>query len=196
MTDSTDNPWTVRSSRPIYANPWIAVTEHQVLTPAGKPGIYGTVHYRNLALAALPIDAEGMTWLVGQYRFPLSAYSWEVPEGGGRFDRPPLDEIQRELAEECGLAAARWQRLLTIHLSNSVSDEIGHGYLAWELSPAAGEPDETERLSLRRVPFAEAYAMASEGAITDSLSVALIFRARLLALEGRLPDPVGPLLAR
>lgn len=196
MTDSTDNPWTTLASRPIYSNPWIAVTEHQVLTPAGKPGIYGTVHYRNRALAALPIDQEGMTWLVGQYRFPLEAYSWEVPEGGGRLDRPPLDEIQRELAEECRLAARHWLKILTLHLSNSVSDELGHGYLAWGLSPTAGEPDETERLSLRRLPFAEAYAMAAEGAITDSLSVALIFRARLLALEGRLPDEIGALLAR
>lgn len=193
-TSKTGNPWTVLLSKPIYENPWIAVTEHDVLNPAGKPGIYGVVHMKSVATGILPIDHEGHTLLVGQYRFPLKSYSWEIPEGGGKLGVDPLESAQRELAEETGLTARQWLPLATLHLSNSVTDEAAYGFLAWDLEEGIAAPEETEELQVRRVPFAEAFAMAMGGRITDSLAVTLILKARLLAQAGALPKEVARFL--
>jgi len=193
-TSKTGNPWTVLLSKPIYENPWIAVTEHDVLNPAGKPSIYGVVHMKSVATGILPIDHEGHTLLVGQYRFPLKSYSWEIPEGGGKLGVDPLESAQRELAEETGLTARQWLPLATLHLSNSVTDEAAYGFLAWDLEEGIAAPEETEELQVRRVPFAEAFAMAMGGRITDSLAVTLILKARLLAQAGALPKEVARFL--
>lgn len=193
-TSKTGNPWTVLLSKPIYDNPWIAVTEHDVLTPAGKPGIYGVVHMKSVATGILPIDEQGNTLLVGQYRFPLKAYSWEIPEGGGKPGVPPVESAQRELAEETGLNARYWHPLATLHLSNSVTDEVAYGFLAWDLEEGIASPDDTEELQIRRVPFSEAFAMAMDGRITDALAVTLILKARLLAQAGALPAEVAHFL--
>ncbi len=177
----TENPWQTLSSRLIYDNPWITVREDQVIDPSGKPGIYGVVHYKNLALGAIPIDEEGYTYLVGQYRYPLNLYSWEIPEGGGKIGVDPLAEIQRELWEETGLRARCWKLLLRMHLSNSVSDELALIYLAWGLEPGKAQPESTERLSHLRLPLYEAIEWVHAGKITDSLSVAgLLYVENLL----------------
>ncbi|MCS7153383.1 MAG: NUDIX hydrolase [Bacteroidia bacterium] len=177
-----ENPWQTLSSRLIYENPWIALREDKVIDPSGKPGIYGVIHYKNLALGVIPIDAEGFTYLVGQYRYPLGQYSWEIPEGGGRLDRDPLTEIQRELLEETGLTARCWQLLLRMHLSNSVSDELALIYLAWDLSVGIARPESTEKLQVLRLPLMEAIEWVHRGKITDSLSVAgLLYVESLLA---------------
>jgi 8-oxo-dGTP pyrophosphatase MutT (NUDIX family) len=145
-TPSEKNPWTTLSSELKYDNPWIAVTEHQVLTPAQSPGIYGTVHFKNIAIGIVPIDANGFTWLVGQYRYPLKAYSWEIPEGGGKLHEPPLQSAKRELKEETGLEAGHWEQILEMHLSNSATDERAVVYLATDLSEGPSCPEETEDL--------------------------------------------------
>lgn len=196
MPDKTGNPWTILCTRPIYENPWIRVVEHDVLNPKGKPGIYGVVHHHHIATGVIPIDADGCITLVGQYRFPLKRYSWEIPEGGGKAGVPPLESAQRELLEETGLTARHWQPLLTMHLSNSVTDEVAHTFLAWDLEQGIAEPEDTEELQLRRVPFREAYAMAMHGDITDAMAVASLMKARLLALEGALPDRLAALLLK
>ncbi|MCS6790704.1 MAG: NUDIX hydrolase [Bacteroidia bacterium] len=165
-------PWQVLSSRPVYDNPWIAVREDSVINPSGHPGIYGVVHFKNRALGVIPIDAEGYTYLVGQYRYPLDLYSWEIPEGGGKLSADPLSEIQRELLEETGLEARQWKLLLRMHLSNSVSDEEALVYLAWDLVQQKPMPEPTELLQVRRLPLSAAIRMVHEGIITDSLSVA------------------------
>ncbi|MCE3008527.1 MAG: NUDIX hydrolase [Bacteroidetes bacterium] len=180
------NPWQTLSSRVAYENPWIQLTEHQVLNPAGKPGIYGTVHFKNLAIGIIPLDAAGYTWLVGQYRYPLGQYSWEIPEGGGPMGISPEESARRELKEETGLEAQNLQLLVTTHLSNSVSDEVGYVYLATGLTEGSWAPEETEVLQLRRLPFEEAYQMVLRAEITDSLAVAGILRLKLLLLEGSL----------
>lgn len=196
MTDANAeaNPWTVLESRDIYENPWMRVVEHQVLTPAGKPGIYGVVHPINLATGVLPLHDDGTVTLVGQYRFPLGLYSWEMPEGGGAPDVDPLISAQRELAEETGLIARRWLPLQKLHLSNCITDETAHLYLAWELEQGKDNPDDTERLAIRRLPFARALAMAMDGKITDAMTVAALFKCRLLAATGRLPAEIAGLL--
>lgn len=166
-----DNPWQTRQSRVVYDNPWIRVREDEVIRPDGLPGIYGVVHYHNLAIAVLPIDDEGYTYLVGQYRYVLDVYSWEIPEGGCLPGEDPLAAAQRELLEETGLRAAHYELLGRTHLSNSVGDELGLYYLATELTQGLAEPEGTEQLQIRRLPFEEALAMVWRGEITDALTV-------------------------
>ena len=188
------DPWTRQGSRLLYDNPWIRVSEHQVLNPAGNPGIYGTVHFHNRAIGVVPIDRDGTTILVGQYRFPLGCYSWEIPEGGGKLADAPQDAAARELLEETGLLARCWRDIVRLDLSNSVSDELALGYVAWDLEQRDAAPDDTEELALRRLPIAEAYRMARDGEIGDALSVACLLQLRVLALDGMLPEELMRLL--
>ncbi len=184
MPEPTANPWQTLSSTPVYDNPWIAVTEHRVIKPSGGEGIYGVVHFKNRAIGILPLDDEGHTWLVGQYRYTLKLYSWEIPEGGGRLDEEPLEAAQRELREETGMEAEHWQEILRMHLSNSVTDELAIVYLARGLRQGIAEPEDTEQLHVRRVPLEEAYQMVCRGEITDAISVAAILRVKLMIQEG------------
>jgi len=178
------NPWTTLESRKIYENNWIGLTEHDVINPSGGKGIYGQVHFKNLAIGILPLDEERNTWLVGQYRYPLNAYSWEIPEGGGPLHLPALDSAKRELLEETGLTASHWQQIQQMHLSNSVSDELAIIYIATGLTEGESKPEETEQLRIRKLPFEEAYQMVLLGEITDSISVAAILKTKILLDEG------------
>ena len=180
------NPWKVLSQKQIYDNPWIGVTEFDVINPGGGKGIYGKVHYKGLAIGVIPIDHEGYIWLVGQYRFVLDQYSWEIPEGGGGLEVSPVESAQRELREETGLVATEWTFLLEMHLSNSVSDERALVYLARGLEQHEAMPEETEQLMVRRVPLGEAYEMVERGEITDSMSVAGILKVKLMTVTGQL----------
>jgi len=186
MPNSEENPWQIVSEKIPYDNPWIRVTEYQVINPSGNPGIYGKVHFKGFAIGVLPLDEHLNTYLVGQYRFPLNQYSWELPEGGGALDVDPLDSARRELLEETGLKADHWQELQRMHLSNSVTDELCIVYLARGLHQFESEPEETEQLVVRKLPFEEVYQMVANGQITDSVTVAAVLRARVLQLEGKL----------
>lgn len=181
---TTNNPWQTLSSTRIYDNAWIAVSHDEVLRPDGQPGIYGTVHFKHLALGAVVLDDERHTWLVGQYRYPLRRYSWEIPEGGGSAVESPLSGIQRELREETGISAREWREILRLDLSNSVTDEQAIVYLATGLSFGEPEPDGTESLATRRIPFDDALGMAMRGEITDAISVAALLRVKLLLDQG------------
>ena len=183
MDDRFANPWTTLDSRVVYDNPWIRVREDRVRRPDGQPGIYGVVHFKNMAIGVLPIDDEGCTWLVGQYRYPLHQYSWEIPEGGCPEGEDPLDAAKRELREETGFEARQWRLLGNAHLSNSVSDEAALFYLATDLVPGPPQPEGTEKLELRRLPFSEALRMALDGEITDSLSLIAILRYGMMKSE-------------
>lgn len=179
------NPWTILSEREIYDNKWINVTEFDVINPSGGKGIYGKVHFKNAAIGIVPLDDEFNTYLVGQYRFTLNQYSWEIPEGGGSFD-DMLESAKRELREETGLIAEEWTKLMDFHLSNSVCDEHGAIFLARKLSQHDSQPEETEDLQVKKVPFEEAYRMVESGEITDSMAVAGILKVKLMMLDGRI----------
>jgi len=194
--DETKNPWMVLSQRSVYENDWVRVDHHEVLDPSGGPGIYGTVHFKQQATGVVPIDEKGNVVLVGQYRFPLRAYSWEIPEGGGEHSVPALESAQRELREECGLAARRWQEIVRMDLSNSVTDERSTAFLAWELFDVDGRPEATERLQVARMPFWSAVDRAKRGEIRDAISVASLFRVALMALEGELPEEIAEAIGR
>jgi 8-oxo-dGTP pyrophosphatase MutT (NUDIX family) len=189
------NPWRVLSRKIVYENGWIRVEHHEVLNPSGGPGIYGTVHFKNHAIGIVPIDEGGNVILVGQYRYPLSAYSWEVPQGGGQSSATILESAQRELREECGVAAVQWLEILGMDLSNSVTDEAGTVFLAWDLSTVPAEPEDTEKLQVQRVPFWQAIERAKRGEIRDSMSLTALFRVALMAKEQQLPPALASLLA-
>ena len=181
------NPWTILSERAVYDNKWIGVTEYDVINPNGGKGIYGVVRFKSLAIGVVPLDEELNTWLVGQYRFPLKQYSWEIPEGGGDLAVPPVASAQRELLEETGLVAKEWTPIMEMHLSNSVSDEKAILFLARQLEQREPEPEETEQLVVRKVPFEEADRMVMDGVITDSMSVAAILKVKILLNEAIIP---------
>lgn len=178
------NPWKTLSQKKIYDNPWISVEEHQVVNPGGKKGIYGKVHFKNRAIGIIPLDDLGNTWLVGQYRYVLDAWSWEIPEGGGALSENKLDAARRELSEETGLAATHWMEIATVHLSNSVSDEIGHVYLAEGLTEGNTLREASEAdMQIKKMPLQNAVNMVLQGEITDSLSmIGLLKLARLKGL--------------
>jgi 8-oxo-dGTP pyrophosphatase MutT (NUDIX family) len=174
-----DNPWEKVSTRVVYDNPWIRVREDEVVRPDGLPGIYGVVHFKNVAVGVLALE-EGMLYLVGQYRYPLERYSWEIPEGGCPEGEDPLQTARRELAEETGLRASRWTKMGEAHLSNSVSDELAVWFLAEGLEQGERSPEGTEKLQVRRVSLKEALRMVNSGEITDALSVLAIQQLLLL----------------
>ena len=181
-----ENPWTKKSDKVVYDNPWIHVREHQVIDPSGNDTIYGVVSAKMLAVGIIPLDEDYNTWLVGQYRYPLGKYSWEIIEGGGRFDVDPLDSAKRELKEEGGLEAKHWTKILEMQTSNCISDEEAHIYVARELVIGEPEPDENERLQLAKIPFDEAYRLVMNGRISDGMSVGGILKVKILMDEGKI----------
>ncbi len=178
------NPWATLSSRVVYENPWIRVREDQVLRPDGQPGIYGVVEFKNRAVGVLPVDDEGCIWLVGQYRYPLNSYSWEIPEGGSPQSETPDETARRELKEETGLSAGRLELISTAHLSNSVCDEIAYIYRATELSHGESMPEGTEELHAHRATWNEVWAMLQRGEITDSITVVALLHEAVRRLQG------------
>ncbi len=174
---ATPNPWQTISSRVVYENPWIEVKEDQIINPAGNSGIYGKVGFKNLAVAIIPLDPHGYTWIVGQHRYTLDLYSWELPMGGVPFHEDPLIGAQRELQEETGITALKWTTLLEMHPSNSVTDEYAITYIAEELTLGTPQFDETEDLQIKKIAFAELVELVMAGGITDGLSVASVLKA-------------------
>lgn len=187
MQHPEENPWQITSEKNVYSNPWISLTEYQVINPSGNPGIYGKVHFKNRAIGVIPLDNDMNTYLVGQYRFPIEQYSWELPEGGGPLGTDPLESAKRELLEETGLKASTWTEVQRMHLSNSVSDELSILYVARGLEQFEAEPEDTEQLIVKKLPFDEVYRMVCDGEITDSMTVAGILKVKLMILENKLP---------
>lgn len=166
--------------RKVYDNPWLELWEERCLDPSGNPALYGRVSFRSKAVGIIPLDADDHTWLVGQYRYCLNQHSWEIPMGGSPHTAPVLESARRELREETGLSARRWQQILFVHMSNSVTDEEGYVFTAEELEPGEPAPESTEDIAIRRLPLREAIRMAMDGEITDALSVAGLLKLAAL----------------
>jgi len=176
------NPWKKLSSREIYKNEWIRLREDQVITPTGSRGIYGVVEMHP-AVGVVPLTDDLQTYLVGQYRYALDTWSWEIPEGGGAAGEPVLDGAKRELREETGLTADEWISLGTMFTSNSVTNEVGHLFLARKLHFGEPRPDHTEELKIKKLPFREAWQMVLDYEIKDSLAVIGLMRARQYLID-------------
>ncbi|MFM7021766.1 MAG: NUDIX domain-containing protein [Flavobacteriales bacterium] len=180
MTDTNVNPWTVLKSQEVHDTPWIKVMKHDVLNPAGNPSIYSTVNFKNRAIGVIPLDENYNTWIVGQYRFPVKQYSWEIPEGGGDKNETPEESAKRELSEETGIEAKKWTKIQEFHMSNSVTDEHAFLFVAQELTFHNSHPDENEELAIRKLPFQELYEMVLKGEIMDSITVVAVFKTKYL----------------
>lgn len=167
-------PWQRISSECRYENPWLQVFHEDVITPGNTTGIYGRVHFKGTAIGIVPVDAEGFTYLVGQYRYTLDAYSWEIPMGGCPAGEKPLIAAKRELQEETGFSAAHWQEIQTLHPSNSITDEKGLVFLATDLTAGEMALEASEDISVKRLPLNEAIEWALDGRITDAISVAAL----------------------
>ena len=179
------NPWQTIDCKTIYENPWIKLTHRNVINPSGKPGIYGVVHFKNTAIAIVPLDDEYNTWLVGQFRYTINEYSWEVPEGGGRKNGNPTESAKRELLEETGITAKTWIDAGKLHLSNSVTDEEAQVFIAKDLTFGTAQPEDTEELQIRKLPFSEVVEMVMRGEITDALAVSAILKVKLMMDRGK-----------
>ena len=172
--------WKRLDSRIVYENPWMEVREDHVINPGGGRNHYGHIHFKNRAIAILPLDDEGNTWLVGQQRYTLGEYSWELPMGGAPLDETPLSAAKRELKEETGLTAERWSEVMRLHTSNSITDEVGIVFIAEGLTQGETEFEETEDLEIRKLPLDGAVQLVNDGEITDAISVAAILRIAAL----------------
>lgn len=175
-----ENNWKTLTSKVVYENAWLELDHRDVINPSGKNGIYGVVKFRNKAVGVIPIDDDGNIYLVGQYRYTLEEYSWELPEGGAPLGEDPFLAAQRELKEETGLVAERWTKIARIHTSNSATDEEGFLYIAEGLSQFEQEPEDTEELEVRKVALTDAVDMVMSSEITDALSVCGILMAARL----------------
>lgn len=185
-SDLTKNPWITKTTEKVYESAWIKVTKHDVINPAGNPAIYSVVHFINLAIGILPLDKEYNTWLVGQYRYPVNEYSWEIPEGGGSPDVDPAESARRELKEETGITATKLEEFQRLHLSNSATNELAITFLASGLSFEEAEPEESEVLQIKKLHLNEAFEWCMQGKITDAISVAAITKAKWLYDKGQL----------
>jgi len=186
LLNTSGKNWQTQSIDLQYNNPWISVTHRQVTAPTGNPAIYGHVHFKNLAIGIVPIDEDRHTWLVGQARYTLQSYAWEIPEGGAPLRESALAAAQRELQEETGLIARRWTSLLKLHTSNSVTDELALAYVAQDLRIDKTQPDDTEQLQVRRVPLQDAINMAMDGTISDGLAMASLLKVGIMLDSGLL----------
>lgn len=186
MLEEVKNPWKILNSEDVYSSPWIQVTKHDVLNPSNNPGTYSVVHFKHLAIGILPLDEEHNTWIVGQYRFPLEKFTWEIPEGGGAHDLDAIDSAKRELSEEVGISASKWTKIQEFDTSNSSTDEKAILFVAQGLSFHEPHPDEDEDIVVKKIPFNELYELAMKGEITDSLSLVAILKTKLLIDQKKL----------
>lgn len=199
MSDTWDeggNPWIVKGVTQAFENDWFRIEEHDVIRPDGAKGYYGVIRVRRLAVGVLPIDAEGWVHLVGQWRFPLARYSWEMPEGGAEPGEDARGCAARELAEETGLRAREWLPVLEMDISNSLTDEQAVIFIATDLSPGEADPDPTEVLKRRKAHFLEVLSRVVDGRIRDSLTVAAVLRAHHMAVTGQLPAALTAAMLR
>lgn len=182
-----ENPWRVTGVSTPFSNAWLTIESSEVIHPDGKPGIYSVVRIRRLAVGVLPIDDDGYVHLVGQWRFPLGRYSWEMPEGGGELGEDAIECARRELAEETGFSAGAYQQILELDLSNSLTDERAVLFLATNLTPGEAHPEGTEVLQRRRAHFSDVLTRVVDGRIRDAMTVAAVLRAHHMAMTGELP---------
>ena len=188
--------WTTLTLDVPFESPWLRVEASDVIAPTGNPAKYGVVRFQNRAIAVFALHDDGTVPLVGQMRYSIDAYSWEIPEGGAPLDEDPRDGAMRELHEETGLIAADLREILSMDLSNSVTDEACVCFLATGLSQAETEPDETEHFDYARVPFSQLLKAVISGQVRDAITIACVLRVHHMAVTGDLPPALTDAVLR
>jgi 8-oxo-dGTP pyrophosphatase MutT (NUDIX family) len=171
------NPWRRLRARHVHANPWFRVRHDRVLRPDGAEGDWYVVEAMPNA-GAVAVDTRGRVCLVGEWAYPVEAFSWTIPSGGVEADETPLAAAQRELREETGLTAAEWEPLGTLYLSQGLTTQISHLFLARTLRQARAAPEGTEALRVERDSLERAWRRCCDGEIRDAVSVAGLAWAR------------------
>lgn len=194
--DDGENPWTVKGIERRYDTKWFAVDDYDTINPAGGQSTYGVIRAKRASVGVLPIEPDGTVHMVGQWRFPLARYSWEMPEGGAEFDEDTETCARRELMEETGFTAATLTKILEIDLSNMLTDEAATIYLATGLTPGVAQPEDVEVLKRASAPFQEVLAAVVSGRIRDAMTVAAVLRAHHMAVVGDLPAPLAQAILR
>lgn len=183
--DDPPNPWISHKSVSLFENDWLTLERNDVTRPDGSEGDYTLVRFRNRAVGVVPYEAGGV-WMVGQTRFALNQYSWEIPEGGVPAGEDMLEAAKRELKEETGLTARQYVHLLDLHTSNSVTDEWGQIYLATDLTKGASEPEPSEDITCLFVTLDEALQAIDDGRVTDAMTVAALYKVAMMRERGEL----------
>jgi 8-oxo-dGTP pyrophosphatase MutT (NUDIX family) len=178
------NPWRRLETREAHRNPWFRVRHDRVLRPDGAEGDWYVVEAPDNA-GAVAVDAAGAVCLVGEWVYPVEAFGWSIPSGGVEDYETPLAAAQRELREETGLVAARWEPLGTFYLSQGLTTQVSHLYLATELREGQASPEGTEALRVERWPLEQAWARCCQGELRDSVTVAGLAWARERLGRGR-----------
>ena len=166
------NPWKTLTSRDIYENEWIILQEDKVISPRGLKSLYARIKFKKRTVGIIALEEDKHLWLVGQYRYPIDRYSWEIPGGGASKNEDVLGAAKRELKEETGLTANKWHLILHMYTCNSITDEEVFIFLAKELLHGKMELEETERIILKKIPSQFALEMINHGLITDAVSIA------------------------
>lgn len=186
MSNAKKYNWIPHRREAVFDNPFYVIWEDKVTNPANKPGFYSIVHFKREAVGIIPLDEDMNTWIVGQYRYPMDSYEWEIPEGGAD-DNDPLATAHKELKEEAGLEAGRMDLILEMQLSNSGTDEVSFTFLARDLKIGEATPEETEQISIKKLPFSQVVEMVMKGEIRDAISVASILKLQRLIELNQLP---------
>jgi 8-oxo-dGTP pyrophosphatase MutT (NUDIX family) len=169
------NPWTTKSSRIAYQNRWIRVREDRVIRPDGQPGVYGVVEVPP-SVGIVAINQKDHVVLVGQWRYTLNRYVWEIPRGGSDGHPDLMAVAQRELVEEAGVEAEHWQSLGTVDVCTGVTTDVQHLFLATSLRSSEAHHDAEEQIDVDWHPFEHVLEMTMAGQITEVCSVAAILK--------------------
>ena len=189
------NPWKVLQEEVRLSCPYFDVRQ-DLVSHAGRPArAYHSIRMKHRGVCVLPVDQQGLVTLVGQYRYVLGRYTWELPAGGAPIGADQLAIAQKELKEECGYRARYWLRVIGGDVSGGTLDGHSSGYIAWELEEGEPQPEAEESLSLRKVPLSEAVELALQGEVTSLISISVLLAAQLRAVRGALPDHLSKLLS-
>ena len=153
-----------------------------MIRPDGQPGIYGVVEVPP-SVGIVAINQKDHVVLVGQWRYTLNRYLWEIPRGGSEGDPDLLAVAKRELAEEAGVEAEHWEPLGTVDVNSGVTTDVQHLFLATGLRPSEAHHDAEEQIEVAWHPFAHVLDMVMDGQITEVCSVAAMLKvARMQGL--------------
>lgn len=175
----TTNPWKTKQSSLVYETAWVKVMKNDVISPRGKDCVYSYVDKAD-SVGAVVVNANNEIYLVGQYRYPMDEFTWEIIEGGIEEGESPLEAVKREIKEEAGLKASNHNLILEdFHIANGLTNERGNIFLVTDIiEEGAQSLDPTEKIVIKKVPFDEAVQMVYKGEIKDSYSIVGILLAK------------------